>query len=371
MKLVLTGGGTGGHVYPALAIAEAFAAEPAFAPLDVLFVGTRDRLEARIVPAAGVPIAFVHAAPFLRELSCALFSTIAANLQGIVDSLGVLHRARPDVVIATGGYVAFPLVAALRLVRLLRRTKAKVAVLETNASRGLTNALLAPLADEVWYASAPEHRKLARKEAVVGTPVRESMRRPLDRADARRALGLDAAKSTVVVMGGSQGARRLSEAALALADAGLPTGLQLLLLTGDDEYARFAARARDGVRVLAYLEDPRTAYAAADLVVARAGASTLGELAATATPALLVPYPHATADHQTHNARAFARAGFVRILADADVDGPRLRTEIASALEPAALAAMRAAARATSAQDAAAAIVARVKRWSPANAATP
>jgi len=188
VKLVLAGGGTGGHIYPGLAIAEAFRDDAAFAPLDVLFVGTRDRLEAQIVPKAGVPIAFVHAAPLARKPSFSLARTIVANAAGFVESLAILHRAKPDVLIATGGYVALPVVAALRFVRLLGRTKAKIALLEPNAVAGITNRLLAPLVDEVWYAATPA-RALGTRERVVGTPVRSSMRRAMDPAAARVALG--------------------------------------------------------------------------------------------------------------------------------------------------------------------------------------
>ena len=158
-----------------------------------------------------------------------------------------------------------------------------------------------------------------------------------------------------------------------LALAGLPDRWQMLVVAGDREAARCrdAVRDRARVRVVGYLDDPRAAYAAADIVVARAGASTLGELAATATPALLVPYPFATADHQTRNALAYAAGGAARIVADAELDAQRLRAECASALEPGANAALRAAARALAERDPRATIVARVKRWIAANEGRP
>jgi len=131
------------------------------------------------------------------------------------------------------------------------------------------------------------------------------------------------------------------------------------------------AQDRPGVRVVGYLDDPRVAYAAADLVVARAGASTLGELAATATPALLVPYPFATDDHQALNARAYAAGGAARVVPDAELDARRLRAECEAALAPDARAALRAAARLLAQSDPRAAVVARVKRWLAANTAAP
>jgi UDP-N-acetylglucosamine--N-acetylmuramyl-(pentapeptide) pyrophosphoryl-undecaprenol N-acetylglucosamine transferase len=370
VKLVLTGGGTGGHIYPALAIAEACAQEPAFAPLSVLFVGARDRLEATIVPKAGVDIAYVHGAPLARRQPLALLRTVLANARGFLESLAVLHRARPDVLIATGGYVALPVVAALRAVRAVGRSKARIALFEANAAPGLTNRLLGPLADETWYAIAPPHR-LRPSERIVGTPVRTSLRRPYGVAEARRELGLDAARATIVVMGGSQGARSINDALAGLVEAGLPEEWQVIALAGTRDYdalrTRLAGHARAGV--LSYVDDPRILYAAADLVVARAGASTLGELAATGTPALLVPYPHATGDHQSANARAFAAHGGARVLADAELDPARLRTEIEAALRD--LPELRARAASAASSDPRTEIVARVKRWQAANRAHP
>jgi UDP-N-acetylglucosamine--N-acetylmuramyl-(pentapeptide) pyrophosphoryl-undecaprenol N-acetylglucosamine transferase len=368
---VLTGGGTGGHVYPALAIAQAFAAEPAFAPLDVTFIGTRRGLEATIVPKAGLPLAFVHAAPLTRALSTALVRTVVDNVRGFFEALAVLHRARPDVLIATGGYVAFPVVAALRLVRLLGRTRARIAVLEPNAVPGLTNRILAPLVDEVWYGIAPAS---ARTDAiVVGTPVRESMRRDVSRSAARERLGLPPAATVIVAMGGSQGARSINDAVAALVEAGLPTGYHVLVIAGARERDALAARlqGRADATVLGYLDDPRDAYAAADLVVARAGASTLGELAATGTPALLVPYPFATADHQRFNADAYGADGAAVVVADAELDEARLRAELLRALAPERRAQMRASAERLRARAPHAAIVARVKSWSVSNGTTP
>jgi UDP-N-acetylglucosamine--N-acetylmuramyl-(pentapeptide) pyrophosphoryl-undecaprenol N-acetylglucosamine transferase len=362
-------------VYPALAIAESLAADPAFAPLEVLFVGTRERLEARIVPQAGLPIAFVHAAPLARRLSArdpfALPRTLVANAVGLVESLAILHRARPDVLIATGGYVTLPVVAALWLVRLLGRTRAKTALLEPNAVAGVTNRFLAPLVDEIWYANAPR-RALRKNELVTGTPVRSSMRRAMDAREARRALGIDGETTTVVVLGGSQGARALNDAVAELVELGW-AGRQFVVLAGAGEYAALRARLAPhrAVTVLPYLDDPRVAFAAADLVLARAGASTLAELAATATPALLVPYPHATADHQRRNAAAYAASGAARVLDERELSAARLRDELAAMLDERTLAELRRAAAALGRADPRATIVARVKAFFASNDVLP
>ena len=371
MRLVLTGGGTGGHVYPAIAIAQAFADEPTFAPLDVTFVGTRDGLESSIVPKTSLPIAFVHAAPLTRSLSPALVRTVVDNLRGFFEALAVLHRAKPDVLIATGGYVAFPVVAALRAVRLLGRSHARIALLEPNAVAGLTNRILAPLVDEVWYAIAPAHG--ATDAFVTGTPVRASMRTSVAQADARARLGLPVDATIVVAMGGSQGARSINEAIAGFVEAGMPPNYHVLVIAGARDLAALSQRlaGRADATVLGYLDDPRDAYAAADIVVARSGASTLGELTATKTPALLIPYPFATADHQRYNAEAFAAGGAAVVLADADLDEKRLREELALALASPRLQALQNSAETAAARAPHEAIVARVKSWAATKTKAP
>ncbi len=362
MRLVVTGGGTGGHVYPALAIAQACAGVPAFAPLVTTYVGSRRGLEARLVAEAGVPMAFVRAAPLERGRPLALVRTVLTNAAGFVEALVAMRRARPDVLVATGGYVTFPVVAALRTMRALGVSRARIALLEPNARAGLANRMLAPLVDEIWYAATPG-RPLLERESVVGTPVRGSLRHLPSRASARAAFAFDEARPVVVVMGGSQGARTLNEALADLVRCDALPEVQFLAIAGTRDYDALRVRiaGRGGVTVVPYVDDPALAYAAADVVVARAGASTLGELAATATPALLVPYPHATDDHQAHNARAFAATGAARVVDDRDLDGPRLGAELAAMLAPERLAAMRAAAGERVPPDATERIVARMK----------
>jgi UDP-N-acetylglucosamine--N-acetylmuramyl-(pentapeptide) pyrophosphoryl-undecaprenol N-acetylglucosamine transferase len=343
-RVLLTGGGTGGHVYPALAIAEVLR-ERSPEPPALLFVGTTTGLERDVVPKAGVPLAFVASRPLARPISLDVLHTVAANAVGIVQALRIVARFRPDCVVATGGYVAFPVVLAARVLRTLGRVRSRTALLEPNARVGLTNRLLGPLVDEVWTEA----------------PVRTSVVRPFAREDARRALGLDPAKTTVVVMGGSQGARRLNDAVVEAARRGLPPGWQVLLVSGTRDAERLLAMDdAPGLRLASYLDDPAAAYAAADIVVTRAGASTLAELAATGTPAILVPYPYASADHQMKNAEVVQAAGAARILRDDELSGERLTAELRAALEPATARELRSAAGRRSSGDARARIFERI-----------
>jgi UDP-N-acetylglucosamine--N-acetylmuramyl-(pentapeptide) pyrophosphoryl-undecaprenol N-acetylglucosamine transferase len=369
MRVLLTGGGTGGHVYPALAIAEALRGNPDLQTIEFLFVGTRGGLEASIVPKAGIPIAYVHAAPLQRRVSFAIIRTLVENARGFFETLALLHRFRPDVAIATGGYVTLPVIKAVWVVRFLRLSRARIVLLEPNARAGLANRLLRPFVDEVWLALASPAKTLRRNERLTGTPVRASFARTISPQGARSALGLDPEMTTIVVFGGSQGARTLNEAVTSLVLHDLPPRWQVLLVAGDRDYDGIDRRVRAAnlprVRIERYLDDPAAAYAAADLVVARAGASTVAELIATGTPAILVPYPHATGDHQRENAEVLRESGAARVLRDADVDARSLREALESALAPETLAAMRRAARAAADRDPRAAIVDRVKALNP------
>jgi UDP-N-acetylglucosamine--N-acetylmuramyl-(pentapeptide) pyrophosphoryl-undecaprenol N-acetylglucosamine transferase len=345
-------------VYPALAVAETVRERAPVQP-DVLFVGSRGGVEAVVVPRAGVALATVASGPLARKPSFSLLRTAAANALGVVQALRVVSRFRPQCIVATGGYVTVPVVVAARILRALGRIRAPIALLEPNATPGLANRVLAPLVDEIWSGSAGGGGA-ARKAVVTGTPVRASIVRPRDAAQARGALGLDPARTTIVVMGGSQGARRINDAVLGAAASGaLDPAWQVLLVTGERD-AALARGAAAGVTVVPYLDDPGAAYAAADVVVARAGASTLAELAATGTPALLVPYPFATAGHQQHNADRFAAGGAARVVRDADLDAARLAAELRAALAPETCSAMRAAAAALRAVDARARVYERV-----------
>ena len=373
MRLILTGGGTGGHVYPALAIAETFSREKDFMPLTTLFVGTKNRMEAELVPKAGLDIEYIRAAPFERKFSGAFFSMLATNLAGFIESFEIVRKMRPDLLIATGGYVTLPVVAAARLARTFGIMGTKLVVLEPNAVAGLTNKMLSPFVDEVWYAISPPGRKLGPREAVVGTPVRATMRRKMTAAAGRTLLKLDPDKRTIVVMGGSLGARSINEAMAELVRGGMPDDWQLFMIAGQRDQQEMWRQLgwRERVKCVAYLDDPRPAYAAADIVVSRAGASTIGELAATGTPALLVPYPHATANHQVHNAQAYAASGAARVIPDAELDSARLRLEVTAALQGERAVAMRAAAERAALVDPRTAIVARVKSWRAPNESNP
>ncbi len=341
LNVVFTGGGTGGHLYPAIAIAQALGDRA-----NVTFIGSADRLEAKIVPQAGYPLITVRSAPAKRAY---------VNAVGVFQALRALRRLQPDIVVATGGYVSFQVVLAARMLG------KKVALLEPNAHPGLTNRMLAPLVDEVWGAFAQADKRFANKYVHTGIPVRAALRSLPTREAALERLGLSTKRSTLLAMGGSQGARSINDALTSLLKSdGLPEGWQLIHVTGEQEYdrVRSALGKADGLR--AYLNDVSDAYAAADLVLARAGASTVGELAATGRPAILVPYPHAAEDHQRANAALVAQTGAAVVVDDRELIAGKLRGVLADVTKPARLAELRAAAERERAADPLATILARV-----------
>jgi UDP-N-acetylglucosamine--N-acetylmuramyl-(pentapeptide) pyrophosphoryl-undecaprenol N-acetylglucosamine transferase len=353
VKVLFAAGGTGGHLYPAFAIAERLRARGD----SIAFVGTSDRLESRLVPAQGYALFTIRAYPLSRRLSFDLVRTLVDNAVGFVQSLRILARERPDILVATGGYVCIPVVLAARARRIFLRSRVPVALLEPNVVPGFANRLLARRVDEIWG------------ESNTGVPVRSALRHLPERSAAAGRLGLDPSKKTLLAFGGSQGARSINDALVALtANGGLPEGWQLLHVTGERDYERVRS-ARTSSVVRAYLDDPVDAYAVADLVLARAGASTIAELEAVGLPAILVPYPYAAEAHQQANANAAAARGAAVVVDDTAL-GARLGSLLREVCVPQRLAAMRASALGAG-RDASSTVLARIDALIPRREASP
>ena len=370
MRVVVTGGGTGGHIYPGLAIDAALRDDCTARGEEYasVFFGTRRGLEGTIVTKAGVPLELIPSRPLARRFSAQLIATVGANAAGLAVASGALARFRPDVVIASGGYVGFPVVAAARAMRTARRINPALTLLEENALPGLTNRLLGPLVDEVWTASWTSPDAFKGKAVVTGIPVRSEFKALLPKQRAREQLEVDshAHALVVLVLGGSQGARSINDAVLDMVTSrGVPAPWWIVHVCGERDYDAMKARLGDKrpsrFTLVPYLDDPSPAYAAADLVVARAGASTLAELAATGRASLLVPYPHASEDHQNANARFFAESGASRLLHDAELSGDVLFYALSEALVPERIETMAKCAAALAPADATAMIVRRVR----------
>jgi UDP-N-acetylglucosamine--N-acetylmuramyl-(pentapeptide) pyrophosphoryl-undecaprenol N-acetylglucosamine transferase len=361
VKVIIAGGGTGGHVFPGIAVAEELRRTQPGA--TILFVGSRRGLEAQAVPGAGFPIRFVMARGFPRRAWWRWPAAVLSNLIGFVQSIWVVATERPDVVLGTGGYVSGPVSLATWL---LGRP---LLLQEQNSIPGMANRWLARIADEVHLSFVEARSYFKRKDhlKVSGNPVRAHILSG-DRTAALVEFGLTAGRPTIFVFGGSRGAHRINEAALeAMRRLKDRVDVQFILQTGreDLEWAsRIVESEHLPARVVPFLQRIHMAYAAADLVVSRSGAMTLAEIAVCGTPAILIPYPHAADDHQVVNASNLVDRGAASMILDRELTGERLAKEIAHLLsDRQTLSRMSANARTFARPDAAERIAKSLTRW--------
>lgn len=324
-RILIAGGGTGGHVFPGLAIARAL---ERLADVEIVFAGSPRGLEARVVPEHGYALELLEVEPMKgggpqRAIRGAL---IAAKAMRQVQ--GIIRRLRPSAVLGVGGYAAGP--AALACVS----QRIPLAILEPNSALGLTNRLLAPFAKRAYIAWAETRRHFkGGKARLYGVPLRQGFE---PRAYAPSSSGA----RRVLVLGGSQGAQALNEvlprAVARVAREARVAGLTVVHQTGRDrEGSVREAYARGGVRdveVLAFIDGIAERIAASDLVIARSGASTVAEIAAIGRAAVFVPFPHAADDHQAKNALALAAIGGAICVRQEAADEARLADEIAALL---------------------------------------
>ncbi len=362
MKVLIAGGGTGGHVYPGIAVAEELARTRKDA--EIVFVGTRRGLEAQAVPEAGFRIRYTWSRGLPRRAWWRWPAAVLGNLVGFLQALWVVATEKPDVVLGTGGYVSGPVTLAAWL---LGRP---IVLQEQNSVPGLANRWLAQIADEVHLSFVEARSYFRRRDhlKVTGNPIREHILGG-DRPSALQEFGLTPGRPTVFVFGGSRGAHRINEAALeAMRRLKDRVNVQFILQTGREDFdwaGSVVEQERLPARVLPYLRRIHQAYAAADLVVCRSGAMTLAEIAACGTPAILVPYPHAAHDHQAVNAANLVDRGAAAMILDRELTGERLAQEIAHWLaDRQALSRMSANARTFARPDAAARIVRSLERGS-------
>jgi UDP-N-acetylglucosamine--N-acetylmuramyl-(pentapeptide) pyrophosphoryl-undecaprenol N-acetylglucosamine transferase len=320
MRIVITGGGTAGHINPALAVAQ----ELRSYGHEVSYAGTPQGLEARLVPQEGFSFTTFDAAGFNRRKPLSLITSALKIAASSTRARRWLAALRPQAVVGFGGYVSIPVgLAASRL-------RIPLAIHEQNAASGMANRFLSRRAQLValTYAAAEKDFKTAGEVHLVGNPVRASLLEA-DGASARRVFCLPADATVLLVFGGSLGARHINEALVARAAHLMSLeGLHILHVTGTRDFAEISAlvarvpQAAGRWHLIDYCDRMGEAYAAADAVLSRAGATTLAEIGALGMPALLVPYPHAAADEQTSNAQALVTAGAASLLADSELDSP-------------------------------------------------
>lgn len=369
-SIIVAGGGTGGHLFPGIAVVEELRRR--IPDLDVTFVGTERGIEARVIPERGERLELIDVKPLKGRSATELMRSLMMLPGAFSRANAILSAHRPDLVIGVGGYASGPmlLAAAARGI--------PTAILEQNAHVGLTNRLLAPVAGRAYVAFAEARDQLGGKARLLGNPVRRAF------VDAARAAssdpeGFEARARTVLVLGGSQGAKVLNEAvpaalaALGLAGRGLTVVHQTGAAMRDEVAARYAALGVDA-EVTSFVDDMARAYSASALVIARAGATTLAEVCAIGRPSILVPYPYAADDHQARNAEALEREGAAVAIREDALDAERLAEAARRLLDDVvARQSMADAARQHGRPDAAAAIVDDLFAWlgGPAREAAP
>ncbi|GAA4114759.1 undecaprenyldiphospho-muramoylpentapeptide beta-N-acetylglucosaminyltransferase [Streptomyces hundungensis] len=338
-------GGTGGHIYPGLALAEAL--RRAVPDAVISFVGTTRGLEGELIPRAGYRLHTVDMIPFDPSLGAKRYLLPAALLRSGAQCRAILKAQGAQVAVGMGGYPSAPVIVGARMAGL------PSLIHESNAVPGRANQFAARLTPHIAVAFDRSRAHLAggQDALTTGMPIAASLAaldRPALRTEARRALGVPPGARLVLVNGGSLGAARLTAAAVGLAERWRDRpDVHLLIKTGPAQLADTERQLSGlpGARAVPYLDRMDLAYAAADLVVCRAGSATVAELAATGVPAVLVPYPHAPGDHQTHNARVLSDAGAGLLVPDAETTAFRLAGLVEPLLaDPARLAAMSGAA---------------------------
>lgn len=314
MKLLLAGGGTGGHLFPAVALAQRLLeVDPGS---QVLFVGTRRGIEARIVPELGLSLETIDISGLVGKKWVGKLMMGPQLLRSLLQSLRILKRFQPDVVVGVGGYASGPLLLAAKI------KGYPTLIHEQNAAPGLTNRLLGRFVDRVCTSFAEMDCPFAAKRTVLtGNPLRSGM---------DSCPPVPAGTPHLLIFGGSRGARAINDTVLAMLPELAPFkgALTIQHQTGAEDLERIRRGYRDagweGAEVVPFIDDMAAAYARSHLVLCRAGATTLAELTACGRPAILIPYPHAAADHQSANAQALASRGAALMLPQPELNAELL-----------------------------------------------
>jgi len=327
IKVVFAGGKTGGHIFPAIAMATEF--KKRFPQSQLVFVGTKEGLEKSIVPGYGFKLLFIKTKGLSRRSYLSNLLLWFYLSKSFYQALRILNRERPNLVVGTGGYVSFPVVllASLKDIPTL--------IQEQNSFPGISTRFLAHFVDKVClsYSESVKYFSGRKKLKVIGNPIREDLV-CAERNQALRKFGLDVGKKTIFVFGGSQGAHTINHVFLQCLDL-LKLEWQILWQTGEADFPEISQKVKEkkiASVVYPFIQDMGSAYAASDLIISRGGALTLAEITACGKPSILIPFPFATADHQRHNAEALQKKGAATVILQKDLDEEVLAEKIGSLL---------------------------------------
>lgn len=330
LHILISGGGTGGHIFPAIAIANEI--HRRWPDAEILFVGAQGRMEMERVPAAGYRIVGLPVAGLDRKRIWRNFKVIVKLLKSMRLAKKVLRDFKPDIAIGVGGYASGPMLKAAQ------KKGIPTLLQEQNSYAGVTNRLLAKRAAAICVAYDGMERFFPAGAIIkTGNPVRaDILSNTMTRAQAKETLGFSAGHPVILVVGGSLGARSVNNAVAAALPAWENKDIQVLWQTGKNyiDSCQTAAAGHKGVKATAFISDMATAFRAADLVVSRAGASTISELQLIGSPAVLIPSPNVAEDHQRHNALALADRGAAVMIPDSEATEKLAETVIQLAANP-------------------------------------
>jgi UDP-N-acetylglucosamine--N-acetylmuramyl-(pentapeptide) pyrophosphoryl-undecaprenol N-acetylglucosamine transferase len=318
-RIIISGGGTGGHIFPAIAIADAFKKSSPGA--EILFIGAKGRMEMEKVPAAGYPIEALWISGFQRRLTWKNLLFPLKVLFSLWKASRIIHRFQPDVVIGVGGYASGP------TLRMAVRKKIPTLIQEQNSFPGITNRILASKVDRICVAYEGMEKFFPKERIVlIGNPVRTDLVDLKDkREDALKFFGLKKEKLTIFIMGGSLGARTINKSVINCIHRNITQkGVQLLWQTGkyyfEDIKTELAIENDPEIHIHEFINRMNLAFAAADLIISRAGAIAISELCIVGKPVILIPSPNVTDDHQTKNAKALASRNAAILLKNSEAE---------------------------------------------------
>ncbi|MFH1197759.1 MAG: undecaprenyldiphospho-muramoylpentapeptide beta-N-acetylglucosaminyltransferase [bacterium] len=323
-RFVFAAGGTAGHITPAIAVAETL--KQIKPESEILFIGSKKRMESRIVPKAGFHFKTIWISGFARKFNLQNLLFPLKLSSSVVKSLLILMKFKPRVAIGSGAFVSGPVLQAASILGV------KIVLLEQNSYPGVTNRLLEKKAEQIHitFKDSEQYFREKRKLILSGNPIRVQMNL-INKIDALKEFKLDNSKKTLLVLGGSGGALSINNAISACSQKLIGENIQILWQTGDFYYSDYKTLESRFIRILPFIENMNAAYSAADLILARSGATTISEVSALGLPVIFVPSPNVAADHQYKNAKSLVDENAAIVLRDNELS-EKLFDEIKSVI---------------------------------------
>lgn len=330
MRIILAGGGTGGHIYPAIAIAKGFT--KIYEDVDILFIGTRDGMESKVIPLEGFLFKHIKVRGFLREFSIKNVIAVKEVLVSFFHVYKMIKTFKPDVVIGTGGYVSGSVLLTASLIGI------PTFIHEQNAYPGITNRILSRFVDRIalTFEDSSNYLKNRGQIVVTGNPLRQDIAN-ISRKAGKETLGFDDKIPLLFIVGGSRGAKSINENIMLLARECIKTeSFQILHMTGDTQYEKVISLYKEMeipyenkfIKVLPYVYDMPSALAGSDLIISRSGAGLVSEITALGRPCILIPYPYASDNHQEFNAKVLERNGAAIVILESTLNSQLLLFEV-------------------------------------------